>query len=526
MEQMNDSVHPPAQAPRQLSHREVLVVMSGLMLAMLLAMLDNMIMAPALPTIVGELGGLEHLAWVTTAYILGTAVATPLWGKFGDLFDRKLVFLTAIVVFLVGSALCGMSRSMTELIFFRALQGVGAGGIMVGVMAVLAVLIPPRERGRYTGYFMAIMPVSMVGGPLIGGWITDNASWRWAFYVNVPLGAIALFVVTVTMRLPKPERSRPRIDWLGAGLMTTWITALVLLITWGGSEYAWTSPTILFLIWLAFSTFLVFLLVEARVAEPILPLGVFRNLNFTLAAALSFVVGFGMFGAMTFLPQFQQYVQGASATASGLLLLPMMVGVIISSTGSGQFITRTGRYRIFPIVGTILLCVGLALLATGTVETTKTTTGLQMFVVGLGMGLLFQVTMLVAQNSVEMKDIGSATATATFVRSIGGSVGVSVLGAVYAHRLAGGLDERLGAANPLGDGAELSPEAVRTMPGGVIDALTHAITESVDAVFGWAAAVCVVGVVLALFIRHVPLRGFEAPAPAAATPASAPVTSA
>ncbi|MGQ0844030.1 MAG: MDR family MFS transporter [Sporichthyaceae bacterium] len=508
---MNDSVHLEAESPRQPSHREILVVMSGLMLAMLLAMLDNMIVAPALPTIVGELGGLEHLAWVTTAYILGTAVATPLWGKFGDILDRKTVFVAAILVFLVGSALCGAAPGMTELIAFRALQGVGAGGIVVGVMSAMAVLVPPRDRGRYTGYFMAIMPVSMVGGPLVGGWITDNASWRWAFYVNVPVGAIALFVVAATMKLPKPERRKPTIDWLGAALMVTWITALVLLITWGGSQYAWSSPEILFLIWLSFSAFLVFLIVEGRVPEPILPLRVFRNLNFTLAAALGFVVGFGMFGAMTFLPQFQQYVQGASATASGLLLLPMMVGVILSSTISGQITSRTGHYRAFPVLGTVLLCAGLTLLATMTVETTRTVAGVQMFVVGLGMGLLFSVTMLLAQNSVEIQDIGAATATATFVRSMGGSVGVSILGALYAHRLSGGLDDRLGAANPLGDGTELSPDAARGLPVEVVDALARSITDGIDAVFACAAAVCVVGVVLAAFIRQVPLRGFDAP---------------
>ncbi|HEY3605593.1 MAG TPA: MFS transporter [Sporichthyaceae bacterium] len=491
----------------QRTHREILLVMSGLMIAMLLAMLDNMIVAPALPTIVGDLGGLQHLAWVITAYILGTTVGTPLWGKLGDLYSRKAVFMISIVVFLGGSALCGMARSMNELIAFRGLQGIGAGGLMVGVMAVLAVLMPPRQRGRYMGYFMAIMPVSMIAGPLIGGAITDHASWRWAFYVNLPLGGIALFVIASTMHLTKPPPKKVYIDWLGAALMVVWTSALVLVTSWGGTQYAWTSTTILGLIWLAFTSFLVFLLVEARVPEPVLPLGVFKNLNFSLVVALSFIVGFAMFGGMTFLPQYQQYVQGASATNSGLLLLPMMVGIIASSLTAGQISSRTGHYKTFPILGPILMAIGLLLLSTMGVHTSRTVTGLFMFVLGLGMGQLFQITMLIAQNSVPMRDIGSATAASTFLRSMGGSIGVSMLGAVYAHRLAHTLQDQLGAANPMGSGAELSPAMVRKMPPQVIDALQTGISHGASAVFMWAAIVAVPGVLIGLFIKQVPLRG-------------------
>jgi EmrB/QacA subfamily drug resistance transporter len=503
------------------THREILLVMSGLMIAMLLAMLDNMIVAPALPTIVGDLGGLQHLAWVITAYILGTTVGTPLWGKLGDLYSRKTVFMISILVFLGGSALCGMARSMNELIAFRALQGIGAGGLLVGVMAVLAVLIPPRQRGRYMGYFMAIMPVSMIAGPLIGGWITDHVSWRWAFYVNLPLGGIALFVIASTMHLTKPPAKKVYIDWLGGGLMVAWTSALVLVTSWGGTQYAWTSKTILGLIWLAFSSFLAFLLVEARVPEPVLPLGVFRNLNFSLVVALSFIVGFAMFGGMTFLPQYQQYVQGASATNSGLLLLPMMLGIIASSLTAGQVSSRTGHYKTFPILGPILMAGGLLLLSTMGVHTSRTVTGVFMFVLGLGMGQLFQITMLIAQNSVPMKDIGSATAASTFLRSMGGSIGVSMLGAVYAHRLAHTLQDQLGAANPLGSGAELSPVMVRKMPQPVIDALQSGITHGASSVFMWAALVALPGVVIGLFIKQVPLRGSgPAPAPAATAPST------
>lgn len=510
------------ELPPERSHREILVVMSGLMVAMLLAMLDNMIVAPALPTIVGELGGLEHLAWVTTAYILGTTVGTPIWGKLGDLFSRKTIFMTSIIIFLVGSALCGAAQGMTELIAFRALQGIGAGGLMVSVMSVLAVLVPPRDRGKYTGYFMAIMPIAMVGGPLIGGFITDHASWRWAFYVNLPLGAVALAVIAVTMHLPAAPKRKVKLDWLGTLLMTTWITAVVLVTSWGGSQYEWGSPTILGLIALTLVTFVAFLAVERRAAEPIMPLAVYRNLNFTLSVVLGFVVGFAMYGGMTFLPQFQQFVQGQSATNSGLLLLPLMVGLLVTSTGSGQIVSRTGRYKAFPILGSIFMTAGLALLATMDVGSSTLTSGVFMFVMGLGMGCLMQITMLIAQNSVPMKDIGAATAASTFLRSMGGSIGVSILGALYAHRLQDTLRDRLGdAADQLGNGTQLTPAIVRTLPANVTDAFRHAIAGGNSAVFMWAAIISITGIVVAIFIKEVPLRG-SGPKPAAQAPAEAP----
>jgi EmrB/QacA subfamily drug resistance transporter len=526
---------PPAPAPRKVdelgyeerSHREILIVMSGLMVAMLLAMLDNMIIAPALPTIVGELGGLEHLAWVNTAYILGTAVSTPLWGKFGDMFNRKYVFMSAIVVFVSGSAISGAAQNMDQLIIFRLLQGLGAGGLIVGVMSVLAVLIPPRDRGRYIGYFMAIMPVSMIAGPLAGGAITDHASWRWTFYINVPLGILALFVVWVTMHLPAAPKKEVRIDWIGAGLMVVWITGLVLITTWGGTQYSWGSPTILGLSLLTLVSFAAFIAVQLKVREPIMPLGPFRILNFSLVAGVSLILGFVMFGSMTFLPQFQQYVQGASATNSGLLLLPMMVGTVSTSIGVGQIVSRTGHYKTFPILGTALAVVGLFLLATMDEHTSRVQTGVFMFILGFGMGMLFQTTQLIAQNSVELKDVGSATAAVVFVRSMGGSIGISLLGALYAHRLTDSMQSRLGAENPLGSsGAQLSPQVVKTLPADVVGALQHGIVHGIGGVMFWSATIGIVGVLCAVFIKQVPLRGISSASKPAAPAQSAPAQSA
>jgi EmrB/QacA subfamily drug resistance transporter len=506
-------VTPPQ--PIRFTHREIMVTMSGLVIAMLLAMLDNMIVAPALPTIVGDLHGLNHLAWVTTGYVLASTVATPIWGKLGDLLGRRVTFLTSIAIFLVGSALCGMSQNMGELIAFRAVQGLGAGGLMVGVMSVLADIVPPRERGKYQGVMMAVMPVAMIGGPLVGGFITDNLNWRWAFYVNLPLGLVALGVCWfVLAKLPRGA-GKATIDWLGAFLLSVWITALVLITTWGGSQYDWTSPQILGLLALTVAAFVAFILVERRSAEPIMPLSVFANRNFALAGALSLIVGFAMFGGITLLPQFQQYVQGASATNSGLLLMPMMLAAMTVSLVGGQLITRTGKYRALPIAGTVLMTAGLALFATMGTDTSRLTTSLYMVVLGAGMGCLMQTTMLIAQNSSPMNAIGAATGAATFLRSMGGSLGVSLLSTLYINRLLDSFSATAGGtATGSSSAAAMTPAMLRSLPEPIRHAFQAGVTDGIQLAFMWGAIAAAAGIVVALFIKHVPLRGFaDAPKP-------------
>ncbi|GAB4103160.1 MDR family MFS transporter [Micromonospora taraxaci] len=499
------------------------VVLFGLMIAMMLAMLDNMIVSTALPRIVGEFGGLNHFTWVVTAYVLGTTVSTPIWGKLGDLYGRKSVFLTSVVVFLVGSALCGMAGSgmlggpqdgMVQLIAFRAVQGLGAGGLMVGVMAIIGDLVPPRERGRYQGMIAGIMAIAMVAGPLAGGFITDHLSWRWAFYVNLPLGGIALLVLITTMHLPK-YRTEHRIDWLGAGLLSVGITAIVLITTWGGNEYDWTSPQILGLAVLAVVALVAFGLVERRVQEPILPLALFANRNFALISVIGFLLGFAMFGAMNFLPLYQQTVQGASATNSGLLLLPLMFGMLVVSLVIGRAITKNGRYRAYPIVGGVVMTAGMALLSMLDTNTSKLTSSLYMVVLGVGMGFLMQTSMLIAQNSVEQKDLGAASGAATFFRSIGGSFGISLFGAIFANRLASSEGGRAfgggeaGAGMDLAKLKELPAQAREVVLGGLSDAISH--------VFLWAVLFTIVIPVLAWFIKEIPLRTANE-APPQATP--------
>jgi len=481
---------------------------------MLLAMLDNMIVSTAMPRIVGDLHGLSHLSWVVTAYVLGTTVSTPLWGKIGDLYGRKSIFLTSIGIFLVGSALSGAAHTMGQLIAFRALQGLGAGGLIVGVMAIIGDLVPPRERGRYQGFMAAIMAVAMVAGPLAGGYITDHLSWRWAFYINLPLGVVALFLLAFRLHLPK-YRTEHRIDWSGAGLLAVCITALVLITTWGGNQYPWGSWQILGLAGLAAVTLVFFLLVERRAAEPILSLGLFRNRNFTLTALIGFLLGFTMFGAINFLPLFQQVVQGASATNSGLLLLPMMAGMLVTSLIAGQLITRTGRYRIFPILGGVFMVGGMLLLSTMTVDTSKTRTSMFMVVLGMGMGFLMQTTMLISQNSVEQKDIGVASSAATFFRSIGGSFGVSLFGAIFNRTLLDDLTGKLGpaTAHQLSSGGQLAgltPAALRQMGADKVLALLQSIAHGTSTVFFWSLFIALAVPVFALFIKHVPLRGAAA----------------
>jgi len=502
------------EAPLRLSPRQIITAMSGLVVAMLLAQLDNMIVAPALPTIVGDLGGLQHLSWVVTGYILASTVATPIWGKLGDLYGHKLTFMAAIVLFLVGSALCGLSQNMAELVGFRALQGLGAGGLMVGIMSVIGMLVPPRERGKYMGIMMAVMPAAMIGGPLLGGWITDSVSWRWVFYVNLPLGILSLFVVWSTLHLAHEERAeKVVIDWWGAATLTLWTSALVLMITWGGNQYPWGSWQELTLGAVAAVTFVIFLWTQSRAEHPILPLRLFRNMNFSLATGLGFVAGFAMFGGITFLPQYQQFVQGQSATNSGLLLLPMMLSAMVFSLAGGQIISRTGIYRPFPIVGTALLALGMWLFSTMDVHTSTSTTAMFMVVLGAGMGCLMQTTNLIAQNSVEMRDLGAATGGSTFVRTLGGSLGVAILGAVYTSHLTSTLAE---AGTPVGAGGHtntLTPASIDKLPEAFQLLFGQAVVDGTHAIFLVAAAIAVVGVVASWAIRHVPLRGHE-PAPA------------
>ncbi|MFB7129099.1 MDR family MFS transporter [Kitasatospora sp. NPDC056273] len=500
------------------SPREIRLVMVGLVVTMLLAMLDNLIVGTAMPTIVHDLGGGEHLSWVVTAYTLATAASTPVWGKLGDMYGRKGTFLTSIVIFLVGSALSGLSQNMNELIGFRAVQGLGAGGLMVGVMSIMGALVPPRDRGKYQGMFAAVMALATIGGPLAGGFITDHLSWHWTFYINLPLGLIALAVVVVTLKLPK-VRNTAKIDYAGVVLLTTGITSLVLITTWGGQQYAWGSKEILGLTALAAASLIAFCYVEQRAEEPMLPLSLFRNLNFTLVSIIGFIVGFVMFGSTVFLPLYQQTVQGASATNSGLLLMPMMFGMLIVSLVVGQAVTKTGKYRIYPIIGTIVMTVGLILLSTMGIGTTRFTSACWMVVLGAGMGFLMQITMLVAQNSVELKDMGVASSTATLFRTIGGSFGVALFGALFNNRVTDTMSEML-AGKPMPPGGMKDPqqsslEELHKLPDYVQDAYNHAVSNGMHTVFLWGAGVAVIAIAAAVFLREVPLRGTgkgEAPA--------------
>jgi EmrB/QacA subfamily drug resistance transporter len=496
---------------------DIRAVLPGLMLGILLAMLDNVIVGTAMPRIVQDLGGVNHLSWVVTAYVLGTTVSTPIWGKLGDLYGRKTVFLTSIVMFLAGSALCGMAQDMSQLIGFRAFQGLGAGGLLVGAMAIIGDLVPPRDRGKYQGQMAGVMALAMIGGPLVGGFITDHANWRWAFYVNLPLGGVALLVLLFRLHLPK-YRTEHRIDWVGAALLSIGITALVLITTWGGTQYAWLSWQIIGLAVVGVVMLLAFGFVERRAPEPILSLQLFRNRNFSLVAAIGFIVGFAMFGAITFLPLYQQTVQGASATNSGLLLLPMMGGLLVTSVIVGRTITSTGRYKIFPVIGGTVLTVGMFLLARLGPDTTRTTSALYMIVLGVGLGFLMQTTMLIAQNSVEQRDLGVASSAATFFRSIGGSFGVALFGAIFSHRLTGYLTEHgpAGAAKMAGGGsgnATIGPTTLAKMPAPIKDLVVHAIAFATSGVFVWAVAVAVLVPLLALFIKEVALRGSEPATP-------------
>jgi EmrB/QacA subfamily drug resistance transporter len=490
--------------------REILIVLPGLLLTLILAMLDQLIVSTALPRIVGELGGVTHLSWVVTAYVLASTITTPLYGKLGDLYGRKRLLMAAIIIFLAGSALSGLAHSMDQLIIFRALQGLGAGGLMVGAIATIGDLVSPRERGQYMGYMMAAMMLAMIAGPLIGGTITDSLSWRWIFYINMPVGGAALVYLAATLHLPR-LRVPHRIDYLGAGVLAIAATAIVLLTTWGGTQYAWSSAPIMGLGVVAIIAAVAFLAIEARAEEPVLPLHVFGNRNFSLATGMSFMLGLAMFGALTFLPIYQQTVQHLTAVGSGLMLIPMMLGSTVTSLIAGQVTTRTGKYKVLPIIGGAIMSVGMLLLTTIGVHTSLVTTGLYFAVLGVGMGFLMQITSLIVQNSVDPADMGVASSSRTFFQQIGGSIGVAMFGAIFARRLTGVLSARLPGAHLNTSGPQLDPVTVNHLPAAVRGDVFAAIAHGVQGVFIWAAPSAVIVLLLALFIKEVPLRG-RAPA--------------
>jgi EmrB/QacA subfamily drug resistance transporter len=481
----------------------LVVVFGALLLVLLLASLDQTIVSTALPTIVGDLGGVSHLSWVVTAYLLSSTIAGPLYGKLGDLYGRKPLLQVAIVLFLIGSALCGLSQNMAELIAFRALQGLGGGGLMVTTMAVVGDLISPRDRGRYQGILGGVFGISTVIGPLLGGFFVDHLSWRWIFYVNLPLGVVA-FAVIGTVFHARAERVRHVVDYLGAVALAGALSAVVLYTSLGGTTLSWTAPAMLAMIVAGVLLLAGFLLVERRATEPILPLGLFRNRVVSVAGAIGFVVGVALFGSVTFMPLYLQVVKGHTPTASGLLMTPMMAGVLIASITSGQLISRTGRYKLFPRLGTLVAAVGLFLLSRLEVDTLAWRAAVSMLVLGLGIGLVMQVLVLVTQNAVDYRDLGVATSSATLFRQVGGSIGVAAFGAIFSNRLAAELAARLPAAAQVP--AAANPAVVRGLPAAVHAPYVAAFAASLRPVFLVAAAVAVVAFVLSWFLPEVTLR--------------------
>ncbi|MDX6658392.1 MAG: hypothetical protein QOH62_3185 [Solirubrobacteraceae bacterium] len=475
----------------------------ALLLVLLLASLDQTIVSTALPTIVGDLGGLSKLSWVVTAYLLSSTVVGPVYGKLGDLYGRKIVLQSAIAIFLAGSALCGISQNMTELIAFRAVQGLGGGGLIVVTIAVVGDIVPPRERGRYQGFFGAVFGVSTVIGPLLGGFFVDNLSWRWIFYVNVPIGLVGLTVIAAAFQA-RTDRTRHTIDYLGAVLLAGGLTAIVLYTSLGGTTYPWGSAGMLALVVTGVVLLTAFVFVEARAAEPIVPLELFRNRTFAVTSAVGFIIGLALFGAVTYLPLYLQDVKGHSATASGLLITPMMAGLLITSIGSGLLISRFGRYRPFPIVGTAITAGGLLLLSRLHVGTSTVLAGGYMLVLGLGLGLVMQVLVLAAQNAVDYKYLGVASSGSTLFRQIGGSIGVAVFGAIFADRLAANLADSLppGARVP----AAPSPAALEQLPSAVHAAYATAVTEALHPVFLAAAAIAMVAFLLTWLLPELTLK--------------------
>jgi EmrB/QacA subfamily drug resistance transporter len=511
--------------PHYLSHRQIIVVLLGLMAGMLLAALDQSIVGTALPRIVSDLGGLDNLAWVVTAYLLISTAATPLWGKISDLYGRRRIFQAAISIFILGSALCGLSQNMPELIGFRAFQGLGGGGLMAIALAIIGDVIPPRERGRYQGYFGAVWGVSSVAGPLLGGWLTDGPGWRWIFYVNLPVGLAALVITSLALRIPLIRREH-RIDYAGAAAIIAAVCALVLYLDWAGKAYGWTTSGPLALVAAFVVLGALFVRIEQRAAEPIIPLRLFRNAVFAVGNLYGFLAGVAMFSGIVFLPLYLQTVQGMSPTRSGLAMLPAVLGILLLSIVSGQLITKTGRYKIYPIVGAAVLMGALVLLGHLAVDTPYWQVALYSFLFGAGLGCTMQTILTAVQNAVEFRDMGTATGGTTFFRQMGAAIGTAVFGAVLASRLSSYLAVQLAGApaGSPGRGAldTNNVQAIQQLPEPLKHLVLTAFAHALDDVFLACVPVIVLAFVVALFLKEVPLRtgpGRGMAAPAAPAPA-------